>query len=183
MVHILHREDQRKGAIAAVAFEGEPYGSEVSFFLGDLLPGNGPGLHSHHYSETCIVRQGQAAMCVDGEEVTAAAGDIVVIGPETPCLLIGLDRLGIESELPLTVPELEVGDCMIGVTLNHLREKNQGLFVVFHEKITHSHRVKLCDLVSQFLHSTLIPFREGPAILRLQPSNSFPWNRKIQVLP
>jgi mannose-6-phosphate isomerase-like protein (cupin superfamily) len=84
MFHILHRDDQRKGAIAAVEFEGEPYGSDVSFFLGDLLPGRAPGLHQHPYSETCIVRSGQAAMTVDGEEVVAGAGDIIAIGPETP---------------------------------------------------------------------------------------------------
>ena len=83
MVHILKRSDQRKGAIAAVEFEGEPYGAGVSFFQGNLPPGKGPGLHKHPYSETCIVLSGQAAMVVDGEEVLAGAGDIVVIGPGT----------------------------------------------------------------------------------------------------
>ena len=67
MFHILHRRDQRKGAIAAVEFEGEPYGAGVSFFLGNLPPGKGPGLHQHPYAETCIVLAGQAAMVVDGE--------------------------------------------------------------------------------------------------------------------
>jgi hypothetical protein len=54
MFHILNRRDQRKGAIATVEFEGEPYGAGVSFFQGNLLPGNGPGLHRHPYSETSI---------------------------------------------------------------------------------------------------------------------------------
>jgi quercetin dioxygenase-like cupin family protein len=95
MFHIVHREDQRQGAIAAMQFEGKPFGSEVSFFMGDLPPGKGPGLHKHPYSETCIVRFGQAAMTVDGEEVVAVAGDIVVIGPETPhrFTAIGDERL------------------------------------------------------------------------------------------
>ena len=62
MFQIVRRDDQRRGAIAAVEFEGEQYGSDVSFFLGDLRPGKGPGLHKHPYSETCIVRGGQAAM-------------------------------------------------------------------------------------------------------------------------
>ena len=84
MFHIVHREDQRQGAIAAVQFEGEPFGSEASFFIGDLAPGKGPGLHKHPYSETCIIRVGQAAMTVDGEAVVAGGGDNVVIGPETP---------------------------------------------------------------------------------------------------
>ncbi len=95
MLHILHRRDQRKGAIATVEFEGEPYGAGVSFFLGNLSPGKGPGLHQHPYSETCIVLSGQAAMVVDGEEVIAGAGDIVVIGPATPhrFTAIGDERL------------------------------------------------------------------------------------------
>ena len=95
MFHIVHRDEQRKGAIAAVEFAGAAHGSEVSFFLGDLPPGKGPGLHKHPYSETCIVRFGQAAMTVDGEEVVAGAGDIVVIGPETPhrFAAIGDERL------------------------------------------------------------------------------------------
>ena len=95
MFHILKRRDQRKGAIATVEFEGEPYGAGVSFFQGNLLPGKGPGLHRHPYSETCIVLSGQAAMVVDGEEVVAGAGEIVVIGPATPhrFTAIGDERL------------------------------------------------------------------------------------------
>jgi quercetin dioxygenase-like cupin family protein len=84
MFHILNRRDQRKGAIAAVEFEGKPYGAGISFFRGNLPPGKGPGLHKHPYAETCIVLSGQAAMVIDGKEITAGAGDIVVIGPATP---------------------------------------------------------------------------------------------------
>jgi mannose-6-phosphate isomerase-like protein (cupin superfamily) len=84
MFQIVHRCDQRKGAIATVEFEGEPYGTGISFFLGNLAPGKGPGLHRHPYPETCIVLSGRAAMVVDGKEVVAGAGDVVVIGPATP---------------------------------------------------------------------------------------------------
>ena len=95
MFQILNRCDQRKGPIAAVEFEGGPYGAGVSFFLGNLPPGKGPGLHQHPYPETCIVLAGQAAMVVDGKEVVAGAGDIVIIGPETPhrFTAIGDERL------------------------------------------------------------------------------------------
>lgn len=84
MFHILKPSDQRKGTIAAVEFEGQPYGAGISFFLGNIPPGKGPGLHKHPYSETCIVLAGEAAMVVDREQVIARAGDIVVIGPATP---------------------------------------------------------------------------------------------------
>jgi mannose-6-phosphate isomerase-like protein (cupin superfamily) len=84
LFQILHKCDQRKGAIASVEFEGELHGAGVSFFLGELDPGKGPRLHKHPYPETCIVRSGHAAMSVDGEEVLAGPGDIVVIAPGTP---------------------------------------------------------------------------------------------------
>ncbi len=95
MYRILNRCDQRKGAIATVEFEGESYGAGISFFEGNLAPGKGPGLHQHPYPETCIVLSGQAAMVVDGEEVVAGAGDIVVIGAATPhrFTAIGDERL------------------------------------------------------------------------------------------
>jgi mannose-6-phosphate isomerase-like protein (cupin superfamily) len=120
MFEILKRCDQRKGSIAAVEFEGEPYGAGVSFFLGNLQPGKGPGLHQHPYPETCIVLSGQAAMVVDGKEVVAEARDIVVIGPETPhrFTAIGNERLDMvcvhasdrfviapASDLTMTQPE------------------------------------------------------------------------------
>jgi mannose-6-phosphate isomerase-like protein (cupin superfamily) len=93
--HVLKPGDQRKGTIAKVEFEGEPYGAGVSFFVGNLQPGKGPGLHKHPYSETCILLSGQAAMVIDGEEVIAGAGDIVVIAPATPhrFTAIGDERL------------------------------------------------------------------------------------------
>jgi quercetin dioxygenase-like cupin family protein len=95
MYSILHPADQRKGAIAAVEFEGAPFGAGLSFFIGDLSPGNGPGLHKHPYPETCIVRSGRVALTIDGTEVVGGAGDIVVIGPDTPHSFkaIGEDRL------------------------------------------------------------------------------------------
>jgi mannose-6-phosphate isomerase-like protein (cupin superfamily) len=99
MFRILHRGDQRKGSIAAVEFEGQPYSAGVSFFVGNLRPGKGPALHQHPYSETCIVLSGRAAMFVDGKEVIAGAGDIVVIGPATPhrFTAIGEERLDMVS--------------------------------------------------------------------------------------
>ena len=84
MFQILRPDDQRKGKITAVEFEGEPYGAGISSFLGNLESGNGPGLHQHPYAETCIVLSGRAGMQVGGKEVVANAGDIIIIGPSTP---------------------------------------------------------------------------------------------------
>jgi mannose-6-phosphate isomerase-like protein (cupin superfamily) len=116
MFHILHRGDQRKGAIAAVEFEGKPYGAGVSFLIGDVEPGKGPRLHKHPYSETCIVRFGKAAMTVDGKEVVAGPGDIVVIGPETPhrFTAIGDERLDMIA--------IHANDCLIIEWLSDSRQ-------------------------------------------------------------
>jgi mannose-6-phosphate isomerase-like protein (cupin superfamily) len=92
---ILHPDEQTRGRIAAVEFEGAAYGAGLSFFIGDLEPGRGPPLHRHPYAETCIVRSGRAAMTIDGQEMIAGPGDIVVIGPDTPhrFTAIGAERL------------------------------------------------------------------------------------------
>jgi len=83
MFQLLHASDQKKGAIAAVEFEGASYAAGLSFFRGKLAPGKGPGLHTHPYPETCIVLAGQVKLSVDGEAILGNAGDIVVIGPGT----------------------------------------------------------------------------------------------------
>ena len=80
-----------------LTFEGEPYASEVSFFLVNNEPGMGPDLHRHPYSETWIVRAGKARITADGEDIEARPGDIVVVSAETPHKFknIGADRLDI----------------------------------------------------------------------------------------
>ena len=79
----------REGEIArtsggTLAFEGEPHGSGVSFFLVYNEPGAGPDLHRHPYSETWIVRSGAARFTADGEDIDAGPGDILIVGPHTP---------------------------------------------------------------------------------------------------
>ncbi len=65
-------------ANGTVLFEGEAYGSGVSCFLLRTAPGKGPDLHVHPYSETWIVRAGQARFTADGETLDVGPGDIVV---------------------------------------------------------------------------------------------------------
>ena len=64
-----------------VKFEGDPYGSGVSFFLVNNEPGTGPDLHKHPYSETWIVRSGKARITADGEDIEAGPGDHRGRGP------------------------------------------------------------------------------------------------------
>jgi len=84
MHKVIRAGELRRSRGGTITFEGEPHGSGVSFFLVDSLPGAGPGLHRHPYAETWIIQSGTALFTADGEEVEAGAGDIVVVGAETP---------------------------------------------------------------------------------------------------
>jgi mannose-6-phosphate isomerase-like protein (cupin superfamily) len=84
MHRIIRAGELRPSAGGTVTFEGEPHGSGVSFYLVDNVPGAGPDLHKHPYSETWIVRSGKARFTADGEDVEAGPGDIVVVTSETP---------------------------------------------------------------------------------------------------
>lgn len=78
IVHVAKVADL-PAADGACRFEGGPHGADVSFFLVDSAPGQGPELHSHPYGEVFVVRFGSAQFTVDGATVDAQAGDILVV--------------------------------------------------------------------------------------------------------
>jgi mannose-6-phosphate isomerase-like protein (cupin superfamily) len=97
MHRIIRSAELRPSPGGTVTFEGEPFGSEVSFFLVNNEPGKGPDLHKHPYSETWIIRSGTGRFTADGEEIDAGPGDIVVVGAETPHKFknVGTERLDV----------------------------------------------------------------------------------------
>jgi mannose-6-phosphate isomerase-like protein (cupin superfamily) len=97
MHKVLRSGELRPSPGGTITFEGEPHGSGVSFFLVNNEPGNGPELHRHPYSETWILRSGNARFTADGQEIEAGPGDIIVVGPQTPHKFknIGTGRLDI----------------------------------------------------------------------------------------
>jgi mannose-6-phosphate isomerase-like protein (cupin superfamily) len=97
MYQVLRAADQQRSPGGTLTFEGEPYGSGVSFFLVNNEPGEGPDLHRHPYSETWIVRGGKGRFSADGEDIDAEPGDILVVGPETPHKFknVGTERLDV----------------------------------------------------------------------------------------
>ena len=76
-------------------FEGAGYGSEVSFFVVNAAPGEGPALHRHPYSETFVLQGGRGRFELDGRGLEAVAGDVVVTAPGAPHRFesLGPDRL------------------------------------------------------------------------------------------
>jgi mannose-6-phosphate isomerase-like protein (cupin superfamily) len=81
---VIRSRDVERSPGGTVKFEGEPHGASVSFFLVNNRPGEGPDLHRHPYDETWVVRSGSARFTAGEEEVDARAGDIVVVGANTP---------------------------------------------------------------------------------------------------
>ncbi|UTS89950.1 cupin domain-containing protein [Rhizobium anhuiense] len=79
MFRILRHQEPRPDQSRTVRFEGHDYGGEISLFLVDNEPGQGPDLHVHPYSETWAVRKGEAEFTVGDAKTRAFPGDIVVV--------------------------------------------------------------------------------------------------------
>ncbi len=60
-------------------FQGRDYGATASFYLAVNEPGTGPPLHRHPYDETFIVQEGTVTFTVEGEQLEASAGEIVIV--------------------------------------------------------------------------------------------------------
>ncbi|WP_295811898.1 cupin domain-containing protein [uncultured Nitratireductor sp.] len=95
MYQLIRRSEQTPSPKGTVTFEGEPYGGEVSMFIMDSPPGHATGLHKHPYSETWVLRSGEAEFTVNGETTRAHAGDIIVVPAQTPHRFanVGAERL------------------------------------------------------------------------------------------
>jgi mannose-6-phosphate isomerase-like protein (cupin superfamily) len=68
---------------SAGSFEGAEHGSDVSLFVVDAAPGDGPALHCHPYSETFVLQEGRGRFQLGDRSIDAAAGEVVVVPPES----------------------------------------------------------------------------------------------------
>ncbi len=64
-------------------FEGEHYGSSVSFFVVTSPPGKGADKHRHPYDETFVILDGDIEVIVGGETRMIGPGHIAVIPANT----------------------------------------------------------------------------------------------------
>ena len=78
------------GSDRTVLFQGREHGSQVSFFLVDNAPGEGPRLHRHPYTETWIVQSGHPLFVADGEEVEPEVGEVLTVTPGTAHKFVNL---------------------------------------------------------------------------------------------
>ena len=67
----------------AERFDGFAHGGgiDVSFFLNHTPPGAGADAHRHPYAEVFAIRDGEATFVVDGAEIAAHGGQVVVVPP------------------------------------------------------------------------------------------------------
>lgn len=95
MFRILRHQEPQPGQSRTVRFEGRDLGGPVSFFLVDAEPGRGSALHVHPYSETWVVRKGEAEFTVGDDKIRAYPGDIVVAAANVPHRFenVGAERL------------------------------------------------------------------------------------------
>jgi mannose-6-phosphate isomerase-like protein (cupin superfamily) len=82
MATVIPIEDLRLSPRAA-RFEG---GEEtpISTFVTRYARGEGPNLHLHPYPETFVVQTGSARFTAGDEQLTVAAGHIVIVPADTP---------------------------------------------------------------------------------------------------
>lgn len=84
MVHVLRAADRKPSKSRTIRFEGEAYGTGISFFSVDNEPGQGPGLHVHPYPETWIVKSGRARVVAGDEVIEMGPNDIAVVPGGVP---------------------------------------------------------------------------------------------------
>jgi len=69
----------------ARVFDGFQYDdTNVSFFLIDAPPGEGPSLHSHPYEEIFVIQEGQVTFTVGDATIEATGGQILLAPAGTP---------------------------------------------------------------------------------------------------
>lgn len=83
MTEPISADDLRLPKSRTLRFEGADHGSEISFFLVDNEPGQGPELHRHPYTETWTVLEGAATFRLGDAVVEATGGDTLVSPPNT----------------------------------------------------------------------------------------------------
>jgi quercetin dioxygenase-like cupin family protein len=82
MATVIPIEDLRRSPTAAL-FQGRDE-APVSIFVTQYERGQGPSLHLHPYPEVVVVQTGTATFTAGDEQLTVAAGHIVVVPAETP---------------------------------------------------------------------------------------------------
>jgi len=98
MTFLINMTELRLSGETARVFEGSQYGdTNVSFFLIDAPPGDGPSLHSHPYEEIFVIQAGQVTFTVGGAKIEATAGQIVIAPAGIPHKFVNSGKAPLRS--------------------------------------------------------------------------------------
>ena len=79
MTFLINITELRLSGETARVFDGSKYGdTNVSFFIIDAPPGDGPSLHSHPYEEIFVIQTGHATVTIGDAAIEATGGQIVI---------------------------------------------------------------------------------------------------------
>jgi len=82
----------------ARVFDGSKYGdTNVSFFLIDAPPGDGPSLHSHPYEEIFVIQAGKVTFTVGDATIEATGGQIVIAPAGIPHKFVNSGKTLLQS--------------------------------------------------------------------------------------
>lgn len=77
-MNLLIRSSGLPGSDEARDFVGSDHGAQLTVILVDAPAGHGPALQRHPYEEIFVVHAGNGTFFVDGSQVQAGAGDVVL---------------------------------------------------------------------------------------------------------
>ena len=98
MTFLINMTELRLSGETARVFEGSEYGdTNVSFFLIDAPPGDGPSLHSHPYEEIFVIQAGQATFTVGDATIEATGGQIVIAPAGVPHKFVNSGKTPLRS--------------------------------------------------------------------------------------
>jgi mannose-6-phosphate isomerase-like protein (cupin superfamily) len=83
-VQVIKRDQLPSDEISHDLIGADHGGAGVSIIFVDAPLGGGPQLHNHPYEEIFIILEGEAKFVAGDRQLTAGAGEVVIVPPEMP---------------------------------------------------------------------------------------------------
>jgi len=98
MTVLINMAELRLSGETARVFDGFQYrDTNISFFLIDAPPGDGPSLHSHPYEEVFVIQAGEVTFTVGDATIEATGGQIVIAPAGIPHKFINSGKTPLRS--------------------------------------------------------------------------------------
>jgi len=98
MTFLINLTELRLSGGTARVFDGFQYDdTNVSFFLIDAPPGEGPSVHSHRYEEIFVIQAGEVTFTVGDATIEATGGQIVIAPAGVPHKFVNSGKTPLRS--------------------------------------------------------------------------------------